>query len=1016
MKKGKYKKNLFSNKLENSTNSKNILVSCSIIYEEIFNTTINNTQVAIRDNIQPLEDIFSSNNKNNNIITLEINLINNYCKIIRAGKGLYSFVNKNLFDLFPYFLKQYQIKIFIRTLFNGFNNEKKKQDDIDTNNSKGINNKNKNKKEFVEIKVLLYEKPKNKIIYKLLTLKLTPLFNNNIDYLILFNGTYTFSKNVIITVTDLRHKSEIDEKVLDMVDPEFESEIEHNNLISSLSLKKYISFESTKKYKLNKLYSYKVSIKMYNIYLLELKNGGFVKKREVMKKDDIKANDENGSEIVENTIKVYEENNSVNSSLQTSSFSKNYNSLGLRKTKKGDINHTGFNRIQKIIYGSIFVVIIIIIIEYLYFDKLKTETDNNNSSYINYRSFYRLYYQLFASVLGISCIPEAPGSGEKCRNLISVINNNHAREYPNISFNFSEYLFIQNEVIASKIIEEKAHLMDINKYIGEKRYNELFSQKIKYIQMEKKIEDLKIVYYSKETSLDFFNAILIICNSFSILTEKRNFSLLQPIYFLNKTENPFVHLKNQNEMSSYQEEVYKMILNYKYYSKQFTATDRKLFQVLEDNASFIKIIIFLFLNLNTILYLGIVILIYLFLICFKTIIIRVLNYIIMIINKKSDDFDFKSIFTQKIDNLFIILELYGSSPLEAIQNLNKIYNNYNQYLTNKKTVNNSQKALNKKYSQENENEMNDIPKNHQIITMKDVNKLNIHNKYQTIIIILIVTILITYASFIILWLNYFSQRTYLFNIIKKSAKLEESCYEAVNIYELMVFNNYTLDEMIDYLELPSVNNDGKIYDSNLIINSFYQNLFLVFDFEKDSRKIGSLYQDFEDLAEFNCDNLYVKFQFEILEKVDELISDLNLKQKLIDICEISHITDSRNVKTIYERHFQYIKNGMLSLTDFSYEGLNKNIDNGLIGSILIFFATTTIYVIEVTTNTPHKDSIRKIMYILGSRIVITEIMFLVFGLALILLIIFFYIYNINKFCNQIFLLKKTFNIFEMQEQ
>ena len=94
MKKQKYKKSLFSHKLENATNSRNMLIACSLIYEEIFNTTINNSHMPIRDNIQPLEDIFNLNNRNNNIITLEVDLMDNNCKIIRAGKGLYSHINK----------------------------------------------------------------------------------------------------------------------------------------------------------------------------------------------------------------------------------------------------------------------------------------------------------------------------------------------------------------------------------------------------------------------------------------------------------------------------------------------------------------------------------------------------------------------------------------------------------------------------------------------------------------------------------------------------------------------------------------------------------------------------------------------------------------------------------------------------------------------------------------------------------------------------------------------------------
>ena len=56
------------------------------------------------------------------------------------------------------------------------------------------------------------------------------------------------------------------------------------------------------------------------------------------------------------------------------------------------------------------------------------------------------------------------------------------------------------------------------------------------------------------------------------------------------------------------------------------------------------------------------------------------------------------------------------------------------------------------------------------------------------------------------------------------------------------------------------------------------------------------------------------------------------------------------------------------------------------------------------------------MKILWSRILITEIVFIIFGVGLILVILFFYIYNINKFCNQILLLRQTFNIFEIHEQ
>ena len=60
MRKKKYKNILFSHKLENISNSKNVISACSIIYEEIFNTTLNNSQIPMRENMQPIRRCFST--------------------------------------------------------------------------------------------------------------------------------------------------------------------------------------------------------------------------------------------------------------------------------------------------------------------------------------------------------------------------------------------------------------------------------------------------------------------------------------------------------------------------------------------------------------------------------------------------------------------------------------------------------------------------------------------------------------------------------------------------------------------------------------------------------------------------------------------------------------------------------------------------------------------------------------------------------------------------------------------
>ena len=1017
MKNPKYKKDLFGHKLENSNNSKNIICACSIIYEEIFNTIVSNTQMPMRENIQSLEEIFNLSNKYNNIITLKVDLLGYNCKIIRAGKGLYNYINQNLYDLFPTVFKQYQINIFLNSIFTGFNKE---LSNFDENENKKKTNAKKiiNKKEFIDLNIIIYENDSEKIYFKLLALRLTPFFSNENYNYILFNGTYAFNKNTIISEIDLSHKTEIDEKILGVSGSNIEYVKEGT---SSITLKKYIALQSHQGYKLSKLFSYQISIRLYNIYQLDIKRQKKEKKmvsQKNLSKLKTSEAESNSSEDIENNkenrIKIYEETNSISSSVQISTYSRGISSLGMNKMKKDNFfKYNTYNAIQKSVYFSFLLILIVIVVEYLYFGKFQRNITNNHNSYINYRSFFRLYYQLFASVLGVACIPEEI-DGKNCRNFISIFNKAYSQSSPNNTFDFTEYLLLQNKILSQKLIEEKANIIKINEYIGENEYRKLFNSKITNIQITQKIENKKTTYLTKETTIDFFDAILILCNSFGILTENSTQILTQPIFFLNKSETPFSNLYNQKELTSYQEEVYKMILNYKYYSKQFGIVDSKIFGTINKKSGSIKILIYFFINLNVFLYFIVAFFIYLFLLSFNKIVMSVLNYIISTIELKTDGYDFKESFNKKIDDLEIILELYKGNPLDAVQDLNVIYNEYNQFITNKNKANIhdlGKKSLNKK------NEDVNYLKKQQMITQKDIVNLNLNKKYLYTLLVLIIIVLIIYFCFLFLWMDYFSKKVKLFNVITKNAKVEKSCYEAINIYELMIFNNYTLEEIATLLDISSESSDAtEEKGSNIIFDNFFQDLYLLFDKEKDQKNMVSLFKDFEDLAEFNCINMVVTFKYEIIEKCHELLKGVNLKQKLVDICIISHITESKDIKTIFERHFQFMKNGMLSLTDFSFEGLNRNLNTTIIGRIAFFFFTTTIYIIEVTTSKPHKDSITKLMSLLSQRILITEISFIIFGIALIFIIMLFYIYNINNFCKQIFLLRKTFNIFEMHEQ
>lgn len=389
----------------------------------------------------------------------------------------------------------------------------------------------------------------------------------------------------------------------------------------------------------------------------------------------------------------------------------------------------------------------------------------------------------------------------------------------------------------------------------------------------------------------------------------------------------------------------------------------------------------------------------------------------MVINTKDDHFNFCVVFTKKIENLEAILELYKVNPIETIKKLNSIYNDYNKYLERKK----SQLNLNK--IKKEKKEMIEIPRHQRVISLKDIKKFNINKKYIYFIIIIVIFIIIIYVYFLLIWRDYFSTKLNILKVIEKNAIVEKACYEATNIYELMIFNNYTIDEIIDYMNISYVreSTNNNYYDfeeknySNIIFNRFFQQLYLLFDVKKDKQKVSTLYEEFDDSVEFNCSYLYTFIKFDLLEEVEKALPDIDLKTRLIEVCHFSNLDSSKDIKTLYEKHFEFIETGIISLTDFSYEGLNNNINNDIIGKVSFFFLSTTIYIIEVTSGKPHIEVIKKLHYIMSKRFLIMEIIFVIFGVFLVVIIILFYFYNINELYQQIFLLKKTFNIYKSYE-
>ena len=1057
MKNQKYKKNLFSHKLENISNSKNLISACSIVYEEIFNTTINFSQIPIRDNIQPLEDTFrNTNNKNEKIITLSFNLNDKSCQIIRAGKGLSSYLNNNLFDLFPLIFQQYQINLFISNILANFDNTLNKEEKSQniTNNAVAVNKKgkkrnnktnlknikqirpitvnNKNKKEYVEIKLVLCENISSKIYYKLLTLKITPLFNNDNSCFILFDGLFYIHRLTVISIIDYEKNKEAEEKVFAVSDPE----LEKNNETYSMSLKKYTIWQNNQGYNTSKVSSFNISFKLYNIYMLiprdkdlkkQLKRHLTIIKEAKLLEDDEEIEQHNS--FHKNTriekFNLMEDNSSVTSQQTSSSHEKGLSGLAMRNKKKDNYYEYGiFNKLQKTIYITIVIILIVIIVEYINLNSLAKSTKNNSNSFVEYRDFYKLYFQLFALTLSSACIQM---DNLKCRNIISFFLDDYFNRVPEESYDYNSFLNMQSELLALKMMERRIIMNKIHSNIGNKNYNEIFGKYINYSRVSQTFTKDDIKYNVIQVETQFSEAILIMCNSFKVITEPNDTKSI--IYFLNKTNEPFSYLNKINEDSenstdkellSYQKEIYEMILNYKVYSREFDIINTNLKIIISKKSNVIKIFIYFFLNIDTIMILFIAALIYIYVCYFENIIIKILNYINMTINTKIDEkTSFVEMFNKKLANLEIIIQLFNGDPLKALQNLNTLYNEYQQKLTakNKTEALEMAKRGYRKNSEE-DNKKNDkynIPKNQRIINRKEIRKLNIVSKYLIIFYIILLVTIILYSYLLTLWLNYFETKDNLYTLIENNCFLETSIYRAINIYNMMIFNNFTLREVSENIYPVIYNKEESIS----IIKSFYENLIFAFNNKKEKDILGKeIYIDFEDLSNFTCDNLFELNNDLVEELYKSKINNKpkNIKDNLIIMCNSSRIAESNDSRAAFERHFQYIKNGLIVIEDFTYDGLMKHLKEGLLGKISYFFINIIIYLLEILYSKPHQNAIVQIIDLLNKNILITEIIFIVVDAIFIIIILFFFISKIKNYCNQILLLKSTFKIFEIQEQ
>ena len=573
---------------------------------------------------------------------------------------------------------------------------------------------------------------------------------------------------------------------------------------------------------------------------------------------------------------------------------------------------------------------------------------------------------------------------------------------------------MQTEILAEKMMKRRTILNNVHKCIGNEQYNTLFGNNLDYLRVSQNIINGKYYYNLTIVKRQFSEILLSMCNTFKILTETMNFT----IGFLNGTNDPFNtfnSLDTNYYLNDYQKEFYELILNYRNYNERFNVINEKLTDIILSKSKVVEVFVYLSISIDAFLIIIIGTLMYSYSLLFESILIKIINYLNMIMNIKSDEFNFNEIFSKKLENLESILNFYNSDPIKGMHNLNSLYSGYQQYLSTKNKNISENKKNYKKIEENKKNELDDVPKNQRIINRKDVKSLRITFIYIFIYYVVIFVIIVLYIILLILWINYFKNKGHVFKLFEKNYLLEAIVYRSINTFELMFFNNLTMYEVTHFIL-----DENKIKQENALLKDFYENLKYVFNNKKEKNIVGNIFQDIENYGSFSCQTLYMLNSDKIKEiesraKEKNLLDIINVSDNLIQLCDDSKVSESKDYRTVFERHIQYIRNGILSVMDFSFNGLISSINDGTISEVSLFFNSIIIFILETTTSKPHILAVQKLVNKLQTLVNISEIIYLIIDIMAILFVIFLYMSGINKLCNKIFVLRNIFKIFEIHE-
>ena len=142
----------------------------------------------------------------------------------------------------------------------------------------------------------------------------------------------------------------------------------------------------------------------------------------------------------------------------------------------------------------------------------------------------------------------------------------------------------------------------------------------------------------------------------------------------------------------------------------------------------------------------------------------------------------------------------------------------------------------------------------------------------------------------------------------------------------------------------------------------------------------------------------------------------NAGEKMFSLCKSSGIDTFNDISVAYENYYQKVMHSILSIHDFSYNGLLNHLKERFFGEIYLYFCLILMYITDIINVKLHKEEYDNLLGVLSKYLTINIFVVILFYIILLSIVIFFYISKLKKFYAQIILTKQVFQICELHEQ